>query len=121
MISLARIWLHHQAACRGWEEIHEHLEKQIGEASTPQVQELDDPNSPNVNPNDGDVAGTTLVDSQPDQCKSSGDQDDDDDDDKFTIVRYKHLTIRIEGKITIGNNLISLSIYEVQLANYRAI
>ena len=131
MISLVRMWFHHQAASRGWDEIHEHLEKQIGEASFPQVQpELDDPNNPNVSPSDGDVTDGEITttttttslertDPQPTRCKGSSNHDDDDD--KFTIVRYKHLTIRIEGKIAIGNNLISLSIYEVQIANHIAI
>ena len=37
----------------------------------------------------------------------------EDDDSNYTIVLYRHLTIKIEAKIMISTNLISLSIYEV--------
>ena len=37
----------------------------------------------------------------------------EDDDSNYAIVSYRHLTIKIEGKIMISTNFISLSIYEV--------
>ena len=115
MISLARRWIHYRAANRGWNEIYEHLEKQIDETliqSNP-----DDCNSPNVSCGgitDSVCAISTYV-SQKD-CLTPAlvkDTSTEDDDSNYTIVSYRHLTIKIEGKITISTNLISLSIYEV--------
>jgi len=41
---------------------------------------------------------------------------DEEDEESHSIIRYKDLTITIYGKISIGNDLISLSKYEVSLA-----
>ena len=57
------------------------------------------------------VAETTAKSSTR-RCKCNR-ECDEDDEESHTIIRYKNLTITIYGKISIGNNLISLSKYEV--------
>ena len=115
MISLARKLFHYRAAMRGWNEIYEHLEKQIDETLI--QSDPDDCNSPNVSCGgitDSVCAISNYV-SQEDGCLRPLVEDTctEDDDSNYTIISYKQLTIKIEGKITISTNLISLSIHEV--------
>jgi len=127
MISLVRRWFYHGEAIRGWDEIREHFESQSCESSE------------TVKPDDGD-AGDPINDSphtiEPDAIDSATtmtvsplapesdpvalpdcDINNKDDDDKYTIIRYKCLTFKIEGKFSIEilKYFTSLIKYEVRL------
>ena len=113
MISLVRRWMHHGAANRGWNEIYEHMEKQIDSEILTQP-DPDDPDNPDVT-DSRDTADSACAISPVSQgdCSVSPETCSEDDDSNYTIISYRNLTIKIQGKITIGKNLISLSIYEV--------
>lgn len=114
MISLMRKWMHHRAANRGWNEIYEHMEKQIDSETSTQP-DPHDPDNPDVT-DTRDTTDSTCAMSPVSQEDCSAPPDtcsEDDDDSNYTSISYRHLTIKIQGKITIGKNLISLCIYEV--------
>jgi len=128
MTSLVRRWFYHESAIRGWDEICEHFESQQSCESSETVKyDVGDPisdSSDTVEPDAIDSAASMTV--SPLTTKSTdpalpdcdvNSKDDDDDDGKHTIIRYKSLTLKIEGKFSIEilQHFISLIKYEVRL------
>jgi len=120
MISLVRRWFYHGEAIRGWDEICEHFESQSCEVS--ETMKLDDGNV--IEPDAIDSATGTSMTVSPlapefhtDPALPDCDIKADDDDDKYTIIRYKCLTFKIEGKFSIEilKYFTSLIKYEVRL------
>lgn len=115
IISLVRRWMNYGAANRGWNEIYEHMEKQTDSETLTQP-DPGDPNNPDVIDSGRDTADSACAISPVSQKDHSASPNtcSEDDDSNYTSVSYRHLTIKIPGKIAIDNNLISLSIYEVR-------
>jgi len=62
-----------------------------------------------------DTAGAVAATSGSIHCKCKCRCEcDEEDEESHTIINYKDLTISIYGKIPIGSDLVSLSIYEVR-------
>ncbi|XP_065889649.1 uncharacterized protein [Dysidea avara] len=92
-------WLHRGAAERGWEEIYSHLQDYVQQ---PIADETDTASA---------VTATAAKSPALVPCKCNR-ECDEGDEESYTIIRYKDLTITIYGKVSIGDDLISLSKYE---------
>ena len=136
-------WLYSEEAKKGWEDIYRHLcgfwrqtEQEDGiidheneSAATPEPKkrrlraprdyENDEPSDQTDSAVAAKALSAAIVNSSVSwsvhcmPCKFK--RPSKDADNCFTIIRYKNLTIKIFGKITLGNNLAALVIHEVSL------
>ena len=126
----------HEAAIRGWDAICELFESQSCESSetvkldggdvsdpindssdTVEPDAINSATSMTVSPLAPKSTDPALLDCGINNTDDNDDDDDDEDDDKHTIIRYKCLTFKIEGKFSIEilKYFTSLIKYEVRL------